>query len=61
VRSGDTEHRITFGGGTAGRCTCTWRGKHRGTRGPCKHVLAARMAGTDAARDASAPGRAATP
>ena len=25
-------------------CTCPWWGKHQGTRGPCKHVLAARMA-----------------
>jgi hypothetical protein len=43
VRSGDTEHRVTFGG-MADRCTCPWWGKHRGNRGPCKHVLAARMA-----------------
>jgi len=61
VRSGGTEHRVTFGGGTADRCTCTWWGKHLGTRGPCKHVLAARMAATDAARDASVAGRAAAP
>src|SRR5262249_9566958 len=46
VRSGDTEHRVTFGS-PADRCTCTWWGKHRGTRGPCKHVLAARMAAAD--------------
>ena len=26
------------------RCTCPWYAKHRGTRGPCKHVLAARIA-----------------
>ncbi|MHA7133572.1 SWIM zinc finger family protein [Oerskovia turbata] len=26
------------------RCTCPWYGKHQGARGPCKHVLAARMA-----------------
>jgi len=25
-------------------CTCPWWGKHQGTRGPCKHVLAARIA-----------------
>ncbi|HXS64953.1 MAG TPA: SWIM zinc finger family protein [Streptosporangiaceae bacterium] len=43
----DSEHRVTFGG-SAGpdRCTCPWWGKHRGNRGPCKHVLAARMAVT---------------
>ena len=25
------------------RCTCPWFSKHQGDRGPCKHVLAARM------------------
>ena len=25
------------------RCTCPWFSKHQGGRGPCKHVLAARM------------------
>lgn len=25
------------------RCTCRWYGKHLGARGPCKHVLAARL------------------
>jgi hypothetical protein len=41
--SGD--HRVTFAaGGMAGdSCTCPWWGKHQGTRGPCKHVLAARL------------------
>ena len=43
VRSGDTEHRVTFAS-PYDLCTCPWWGKHRGTRGPCKHVLAARMA-----------------
>lgn len=60
VRSADTEHRVTWGGGTADLCTCTWWGKHRGTRGPCKHVLAARIAAADAAGTASTAGRAAT-
>lgn len=27
----------------AARCTCPWYAKHRGTRGPCKHVLAAHL------------------
>jgi uncharacterized Zn finger protein len=42
--SGD--HRVTFGPSGAGQdtCTCPWWGKHQGTRGPCKHVLAARIA-----------------
>jgi hypothetical protein len=43
VRSGDSEHRVTFAH-SEDKCTCPWWGKHRGTRGPCKHVLAARMA-----------------
>jgi len=36
-------HRVTFGS-PDDTCTCPWWGKHRGTRGPCKHVLAARLA-----------------
>lgn len=42
VRSGDAEHvvRRTPDGD---RCTCPWFGKHRGSRGPCKHVLAVGM------------------
>jgi len=44
VRSGDSAHRVTIGDGTS-RCTCPWWGKHQGSRGPCKHVLAARLAG----------------
>ena len=43
VRSGDTGHRVTFAE-PHDICTCPWWGKYRGTRGPCKHVLAARMA-----------------
>jgi hypothetical protein len=43
VRSGEIEHRVTFGT-PADRCTCPWWGKHQGNRGPCKHVLAARIA-----------------
>ncbi len=41
--SGD--HRVRFGSGGTGPdwCTCPWWGTHRGTRGPCKHVLAARI------------------
>ncbi len=39
VRSRDVVHvvRRTPDGD---RCTCPWFGKHRGSRGPCKHVLA---------------------
>lgn len=42
VRSGRTDHRVTFTDDGA-RCTCPWWGRHQGDRGPCKHVLAARL------------------
>jgi hypothetical protein len=35
-------HRVMFAS-PHDTCTCPWWGKHRDTRGPCKHVLAARM------------------
>lgn len=40
------EHRIrsTADGWT---CTCPWYGRHRGDRGPCKHMLAVQLAATD--------------
>jgi SWIM zinc finger len=43
VESGDVTHHVTFSAG-GDRCTCPWWGKYAGTRGPCKHVLAARLA-----------------
>jgi SWIM zinc finger len=43
VRSRGVEHRVTFAQ-PHDTCTCPWWGRHRGTRGPCKHALAARMA-----------------
>ena len=39
VRSGDAEYVVRVEGGVT-RCTCAWFAKHRGERGPCKHVLA---------------------
>lgn len=42
VRGGGAEHRVTFAT-PHDVCTCPWWGRHRGTRGPCKHVLAARI------------------
>jgi|SRR6266496_826337 len=39
VRSGDAEYLVRIEGGVA-RCTCPWFARHRGERGPCKHVLA---------------------
>jgi hypothetical protein len=35
VRSGEIEYLVR-----AERCTCPWFARHRGDRGPCKHVLA---------------------
>jgi hypothetical protein len=46
VHSGEVTHRVHFTGDAA-RCTCPWWGRHQGTRGPCKHVLAATMAGRE--------------
>ncbi len=48
--AGPDQAHVTTGGGvrevaiTAGSCTCEWWWDHRGSRGPCKHVIAARMA-----------------
>lgn len=39
----DYRVRLSPGGISADTCTCPWYGKHRGDRGPCKHVLGARM------------------
>lgn len=36
------EHAVRLAG-ASGTCTCTWYVKHRGDRGPCAHVLAARL------------------
>ena len=41
VRSGGIEHRAVFDGDAAS-CTCSWYLRHAGSRGPCRHVLAAR-------------------
>lgn len=43
VRGADSVHRVDLNG-PAPTCTCPWYSKHRGERGPCKHVLAAVMA-----------------
>jgi hypothetical protein len=40
VQSGDVIHRVRDRDGTL-QCTCPWYAKHKGSRGPCKHVLAA--------------------
>jgi hypothetical protein len=43
VAGSDVTHRVRLDG-DAPRCTCPWFAKHRGDRGPCKHVLAAQIA-----------------
>ena len=44
---GTLAYRYAAASGLARRatdtCTCPWWGRHQGTRGPCRHVLAARM------------------
>jgi hypothetical protein len=48
VRSGDIEHRVLLDGDGAS-CTCLWHVRHGGSRGPCRHALAARRLATRAA------------
>jgi hypothetical protein len=51
VRVEDRTHRVRFGGGgDAASCTCLWWTEYRGGRGPCKHVLAARLVRGEAGR-----------
>lgn len=48
VRGTGVEHSVALTE-SGGACTCRWYAKHQGVRGPCKHVLAARIhAGDDA-------------
>jgi hypothetical protein len=44
VSSGGISYQVTGDADGDPRCTCAWWGRHRGSRGPCKHVLAARLA-----------------
>jgi hypothetical protein len=44
VLSSGTRYDVRLGAGVEDdRCTCPWYAKYRGTRGPCKHALAARI------------------
>ena len=43
VRSGNVEYRVIVDGDNV-RCTCVWFAKHGSSRGPCKHILAVKMA-----------------
>jgi hypothetical protein len=42
VQGTGVEHRVRLQP-EGDKCTCPWYGKHQGDRGPCKHVLAARI------------------
>lgn len=48
VGAGGVEYRVRSSA-DGWRCTCPWYGRHRGERGPCKHVLAVQLAGADLA------------
>ncbi|MFJ6416976.1 SWIM zinc finger family protein [Paeniglutamicibacter sp. NPDC091659] len=43
VHSGGTEYRVHLREQRADSCSCPWFAKYKGGRGPCKHVLAARI------------------
>lgn len=44
VQSGGTNYEVRLAPSTRDdRCSCPWHAQYRGTRGPCKHVLAARI------------------
>lgn len=47
VASGGVEHHVRLSADDA-KCTCPWYAKHQSERGPCKHVLAVRIALEDA-------------
>jgi len=40
VRSGGSAYHVRVVDGEPAGCTCRWWGRHRGSRGPCKHQLA---------------------
>ena len=44
--AGGVEYRVRVTG-DGWSCTCPWYGRHRGDRGPCKHVLAVQLVATD--------------
>jgi len=56
-------HRVTFGLADPAKdtCTCPWWARYQGTRGPCKHVLAARIAARNAARESAQDAAPLTP
>ncbi len=56
VRSGTPTYTVTLGADPdEDRCTCPWYAKYRGGRGPCKHVLAARIATHSTGEEGTTP------
>jgi hypothetical protein len=51
VTVADHVHRVRFVNGAAAGCTCQWWAESRGSRGKCKHVLAAELAVRGAVAD----------
>lgn len=47
ISGSDVEHFVVLSDHRQDRCTCVWFSKHQGKRGPCKHVLAARIKSGD--------------
>ncbi|MBV1855639.1 SWIM zinc finger family protein [Catellatospora tritici] len=43
VRGNEGVYQVRLEGGVPVGCTCVWWGRHRGTRGPCRHQLATRL------------------
>jgi hypothetical protein len=48
VSSGNVRYQVTRDADGDPCCTCAWWGKYHGSRGPCKHVLAAQLASNQA-------------
>ncbi|MDP1561022.1 MAG: SWIM zinc finger family protein, partial [Pirellulaceae bacterium] len=42
VQGSNVEHRVRLSP-NGDKCTCPWYSKHQNERGPCKHILAARL------------------
>jgi hypothetical protein len=46
VRGRQADYYVRRDGDGRWRCSCPWASRHGESRGPCKHVLAAQIAGT---------------
>jgi len=44
VRGREADYRVRRGADGQWHCSCPWVGRHGASRGPCKHILAARLA-----------------